>query len=188
MLETTNLTNHFLIAMPTLGDPNFFQTVTYVCVHNADGAMGIIINRPITDLDLGDVFEHMDIKAKDPMAKYLPVFEGGPVQRERGFVIHQPIGHWDDMITIGDYLGITTSRDIIYAIAEGRGPRNVLIALGYAGWAAGQLEQEMADNTWLSTPANHNIIFNTAPEQRWHAAAACLGVDLTLISTEVGHS
>jgi len=187
MLDNINLTNHFLIAMPSLGDPNFFQTVTYVCMHNEEGAMGIVINRPL-EVDLGDVLEHMEIEATDPNVTHLPIFEGGPVQRERGFVIHQPVGQWDAMLTIGNELGITTSRDIITAIAHGQGPKQVLIALGYAGWGAGQLEQEMADNAWLSTLADHNIIFHTPPEQRWHAAAAILGIDLTLLSAEVGHS
>jgi len=186
MLKTTYLTNHFLIAMPALGDPNFFQTVTYVCLHNRDGAMGIVINRPL-DIDLGDVLEHMDIEVEDIHASRMAVFEGGPVQRERGFVIHQPIGQWEAMMTINDDLGITTSRDIINAIANGQGPSNMLIALGYAGWGAGQLEQEMADNAWLSTPADYHIIFQTPPEQRWQAAAAGMGIDLNLLSNQVGH-
>ncbi|BAP54947.1 putative transcriptional regulator [Thioploca ingrica] len=186
LLEPTNLTNHFLIAMPNLWDPHFFHTVTYVCVHNDEGAMGIVINRPL-NVDLGDVLEHMDIEATDPFANRLPVFEGGPVQRERGFVIHQPAGRWDAMLTISEDLGITTSRDILNAIADGRGPKKVLIALGYAGWGAGQLEQEMAENAWLSTPADNHIIFNIPPEQRWQAAASRLGVDLTLLSSEAGH-
>jgi len=186
MFETTYLTNHFLIAMPTLGDPNFFQTVTYVCMHNEEGAMGIVINRPL-DVDLGDVLEHMNIEANDQRATRMPIFDGGPVQRERGFVIHQPVGQWDAMLSINNNLGIATSRDIISAIANGQGPSNALIALGYAGWTAGQLEQEMADNAWLSTPADYSVIFQTTPEQRWHAAAASMGIDLTLLSSQVGH-
>ncbi|HDN26312.1 MAG TPA: YqgE/AlgH family protein [Thioploca sp.] len=186
MLETTYFTGHFLIAMPTLGDPNFFHTVTYVCTHTEDGAMGIVINRPM-ELDLGNVFKHMGIEAQDSRATSLPIFEGGPVQRDRGFVIHQPPGQWEAVITTNDDLGIATSRDILSAIATGKGPHNVLIALGYAGWGAGQLEQEMADNVWLSTPADHHVIFNTPPEQRWHAAAARMGIDLNLLSSEVGH-
>ncbi len=149
--------------------------------------MGIVINRPL-DVDLGDVLEHMDIEAEDSQASRLPVFEGGPVQRERGFVIHQPVGEWDAMLAISDNLGITTSRDILNAIAIGKGPQKVLIALGYAGWAAGQLEQEMAENAWLSTLADTQIIFNTPPEKRWQAAAAQLGIDLNLLSGEAGHA
>ncbi len=186
MLETTYLTNHFLIAMPNLGDPNFFQTVTYICMHNDDGAMGIVINRQL-DIDLGDILEQMEIEGNNPCATRLPIFDGGPVHRERGFVIHQPAGQWNGMHIINDDLCITTSRDIIDAIANGRGPHNAMIALGYAGWDAGQLEQEIVDNIWLNTPADQHVLFHTPPEQRWHAAAACLGVDLTLLSTEVGH-
>jgi len=186
MFETTYLTNHFLIAMPTLGDPNFFHTVTYICLHNEEGAMGIVINRPM-DIELSELFEHMEIKSENPYANRLPVFEGGPMQPQRGFVIHQPAGEWNAMITVNNELCITTSRDIIEAIASGRGPQKALIALGYAGWGAGQLDQEMADNAWLTTPADHQILFQTPPEQRWHAAAAAMGVDLALLSTEVGH-
>lgn len=187
MLETTYLTNHFLIAMPTLLDPNFFRTVTYICMHNEEGAMGIVINRPL-DVDLGDVLEHMNIEIPDPAIARLPVFEGGPVQRERGFVIHEPVGHWDAMLTTGNNIGITTSRDILGAIAEGKGPQKVLIALGYAGWSPGQLERELVENAWLSTPADDQIIFQTPPHMRWEAAAAQLGIDLTLLSSEAGHS
>jgi putative transcriptional regulator len=149
--------------------------------------MGIVINRPM-NVDLGDVLEHMDIEAQDPVAARLPIFEGGPVQRERGFVIHRPIGEWDAMLTVSDDLGITTSRDILGAIAKGQGPHQVLIALGYAGWGAGQLEQELAENAWLSIPADDQIIFDTPPHKRWEAAAARLGVDLTLLSNEAGHA
>jgi len=185
-METIDLTDHFLIAMPTLGDPNFHQTVTYICSHTEEGAMGIVINRPI-NVNLGEIFEHMDIQVIDESASHARVFEGGPVQRERGFVIHQPVGEWDAMLPINSHLGITTSRDIIVAIAEGKGPLNFIVALGYAGWSAGQLEYEMAENAWLSTPADMHIIFNVPYEKRWNAAAKKIGVDLTLISSDVGH-
>lgn len=188
IIEPTNLTNHFLIAMPSLLDPNFFRTVTYICMHNEDGAMGIVINRPLVNIELGHVLKHMDIQADDFQALKLPIFEGGPVQRERGFVIHEPAGQWDAMLTMSDELGITTSRDILSSIACGRGPQNVLIALGYAGWAAGQLEQEMAANAWLNAPADTQILFSIAPEKRWQAAASRLGIDLTLLSSEAGHA
>jgi putative transcriptional regulator len=186
-IEVTNLTNHFLIAMPALADPNFSHTVTYICMHNEDGAMGIVINRPL-NVVLGDVLEHMDIELEDFRVAHLPIFDGGPVQRERGFVIHQPVGQWDAMLPISDELGIATSRDILTALARGRGPQRVLVALGYAGWAAGQLEQEMAENAWLSVPADASIIFNTPPAKRWQAAAGRLGVDMTLMSGEAGHA
>lgn len=149
--------------------------------------MGIVINRPIDNIELGEVLEQMKIETTDPLAQHLPVYDGGPVQRERGFVIHEPLGRWDAMLTIDNSIGVTTSRDILGAIATGRGPRHLLIALGYAGWAAGQLERELADNAWLSTPADKQIIFNTPVEKRWQAAAAKLGVDLHLLSGEAGH-
>jgi putative transcriptional regulator len=185
-METVDLTDHFLIAMPSLDDPNFFRTVTYICTHTEEGAMGIIINRPM-DVKLGEIFEHMDIEASDKNATAVRVFEGGPVQRERGFVIHKPVGTWDSMLPISSHLGITTSRDIITAIANGNGPTDFLIALGYAGWSAGQLEYEMGENAWLSTPADMQIIFHTPHDKRWEAAAKKMGVNLTLISSDVGH-
>ncbi len=184
MLET-NLTNHFLIAMPMLEDPNFFHTLTYICSHDEQGAMGIVINRPM-EVELSDVLAHMDITASDFSAGILPIYQGGPVQPERGFVIHTPVGHWDAMMQTGS-LGITTSRDILVALANGEGPEKTLIALGYAGWGSGQLEREMADNTWLSTLADEHILFDTPAEQRWQAAASKLGVDLNLLSTQAGH-
>jgi putative transcriptional regulator len=185
-METTNLTHHFLIAMPNLLDPNFFHTVTYICAHNEDGAMGIVINRPM-DVNLGEVLEHMNMTASYTPALEIPIYQGGPVQPERGFVLHQPIGQWDSMIRIKDAIGITTSRDILSAIAAGDGPHRIFIALGYAGWSAGQLEKEMADNAWLSGPADLSILFDVPAEKRWGAAAAGLGVDINLLHTQAGH-
>ncbi|MDM8565564.1 YqgE/AlgH family protein [Candidatus Halobeggiatoa sp. HSG11] len=186
MLETTYLTNNLLIAMPNLADPNFLKTVTYVCMHNEDGAMGIVINRPM-DIDLDDVLEQMDIESSNSIQ--IPIFDGGPVQRERGFVLHQPDHQqWNAMLKVSEEVNITTSRDIIVDIANNKGPNEVLIALGYAGWGAGQLEQEMADNIWLNTLVDNQIIFNTPPNQRWKAAVESLGIDLNLLSAEAGHA
>ncbi len=187
MLERSYLTNHFLIAMPALADPNFARTVTYICEHNADGAMGIVINRPL-ELSLGDVLGHMDITTEKSHVAQMPVVLGGPVQRERGFVLHQPAGDWEATLKVTDAIAITTSRDILSAIAEDSGPERMLIALGYAGWGAGQLEQEMADNAWLSGPANAEILFGMPYTERWEAAVALLGVDLSNLSDEVGHA
>ncbi|ROR34517.1 YqgE/AlgH family protein [Inmirania thermothiophila] len=181
------LTGQFLIAMPALADPNFARTVTYVCEHNADGAMGIVVNRPL-ELTLGELLDHLEIPCTDAALRARPVFYGGPVQRERGFVLHRPAGEWEASLRIGDDLGLTTSRDILAALAEGRGPEQALVALGYAGWAAGQLEQEMAANAWLSAPGDRGILFDLAPERRWEAAAALVGVDLNNLSGEVGHA
>lgn len=187
MAAPSYLTNHFLIAMPSLQDPNFARTVTYICEHNDEGAMGIVINRPL-DLHLGDVLSHMDIQARGQQVAQLPVVLGGPVQRERGFVLHQPATDWDATLRITDAIGVTTSRDILAAIADGKGPEQVLVALGYAGWAPGQLEQEMADNAWLSGPADAEILFDLPYQARWEAAAALLGIDLNNLSDEIGHA
>ena len=186
MLETTYLNNHFLIAMPNLLDPNFFHTVTYICMHNAEGAMGIVVNRPM-NVALGEILDHMEIPTTDEQAKQIPIFEGGPVQKERGFVIHLPQGTWDATLPIASDLGITTSRDILGAIATGTGPEKVLIALGYAGWDAGQLEEELAANSWLSVPADNAILFEVPIHKRWQSAAAKLGIDVNLISSQAGH-
>jgi putative transcriptional regulator len=186
-MQTTNLTNHFLIAMPALADPNFYHTVTYICAHNEDGAMGIIINRPL-GLSLGEVFRQMEISTSSTLIEHMPIYQGGPVQADRGFVLHQPLKKWDSSIEITDAMGIATSRDILDAIARGEGPEQVLIALGYAGWAPGQLEREIMENAWLNAPADTSIIFNTPIEQRWHAAAGLMGVALENLSIDVGHS
>lgn len=186
-MHSTNLTNQFLIAMPGLRDPNFYQTVTYICAHNDDGAMGIVINRPL-DIALGDVLVQMDMAPTDNRVNEQPVYHGGPVQTDRGFVLHEPLSEWESSINVDNVVGVTTSRDILQAIARGGGPKESLVALGYAGWAAGQLEQEIMDNAWLSGPADGDIIFKTPCEQRWHSAAALLGVDMNLLSSEIGHA
>ena len=187
MSETESLSNHFLIAMPTLEDPNFHHTTTYICEHDADGALGVVINRPL-DIQLGEILMHMDIHTDDVDIASLPVYMGGPVQSDRGFVLHEPTGNWEATLKVTDNIGITSSRDILAAIAAGEGPENAIITLGYAGWGAGQLEQELAANTWLSGPADRNIVFNIPYERRWLEAAALIGVDLHLISSEAGHA
>ncbi len=186
-MNPDNLTNHFLIAMPGLADPNFYRTVTYICAHNDEGAMGIVINRPL-DLDLRDVLQQMDIKFNNEFIDKTPVYQGGPVHTDRGFILHQPVMEWESSIVIGDDISITTSRDILQAIADGKGPERSFIALGYAGWAAGQLEQEIMENIWFNGPADMQIIFNTPSKQRWESAAIHLGVDPDKLSSDVGHA
>ncbi|MGD9602006.1 MAG: YqgE/AlgH family protein [Gammaproteobacteria bacterium] len=186
-MDTLDLTNHFLIAMPALDDPNFSRTVTYVCAHNEEGAMGIVINRPL-NIELGEVFAQMELESDDPGINACPVFQGGPVHRDRGFIIHRPARDWGSTIRVTEDIAISTSREILAAISRGEGPPDMLIALGYAGWAAGQLEEEIARNAWLSGPADLEIIFKAPPEQRWARAAARLGVDLARLSSEVGHA
>lgn len=187
MLDTVSLTNHFLIAMPNLGDPNFFRTVTLICEHSSEGAMGVVINRPL-DLSLQDIIGDMNIEVRDSASLGMPVHLGGPVQSNRGFILHEPIGDWESTLPITDSLGLSTSRDILEAILANQGPRHAMLVLGYAGWGAGQLEQELADNAWLSGPADRQILFETPPEARWHAAAGLLGIDLATISGEAGHA
>jgi len=181
------LTNQFLIAMPGLEDPNFFHSVTYICEHNKDGAMGLVINRPM-NMQLGEILEHIDIRDASIEARQIPLYLGGPVQQERGFVLHMPLGNWEATLQVTDRIGITSSLDILDAIAHDTGPEHCLVSLGYAGWGAGQLEQELADNAWLSGPADPDILFKKPDEERWKAAAATLGVDLDLLSGEAGHA
>jgi len=184
---TTSLTNHFLIAMPGLQDPNFSRTVTFVCEHSEAGAMGIVINRPM-EIQLGEVLSQLDIDPKTRDVSQIPVYLGGPVQTDRGFVIHDGDFSFDSTLTVTPNLSVTTSRDVLEAIANGNGPSNRLIALGYAGWGEGQLEQEMIANAWLSGPADPDVLFATPSAERWQSAAQRLGVDLNLLSGQAGHA
>jgi putative transcriptional regulator len=187
MMEQVSLANHFLIAMPSLADANFARSVTLICEHSDAGAMGIVINR-LTDLRLGDIFEQMKIVADRKTPIGTSVYLGGPVQNNRGFVLHEPLGDWESTLSVTDKFGVSTSRDILEAIAQSRGPEKFLVALGYAGWGAGQLEREISENSWLSGPANRDVIFDLPAEQRWKAAAQLVGVDLTTLSGEAGHA
>lgn len=187
-LRPTSLKNHFLIAMPAMSDPNFAHSITYVCEHNDEGAMGIVVNRPM-DLMVGDILSHLKIEQYDTSYDDVPVMCGGPVQMERGFVLHrfEPY-QWENSQRLHQDICLTSSRDILQAIAVNEGPRETLIALGYAGWSAGQLDDEMAQNAWLSVKADPRIIFSTPCEQRWQAAANLLGIDLSLLSDQIGHA
>ncbi len=187
MSFSTSLTNHFLIAMPGLKDPNFSRTVTYVCEHTEQGAMGIVINRPM-EVRLGEVLAQLDIASNDKGVLDAQVFLGGPVQPDRGFVLHTAEEGFDSTLSITPEISVTTSRDVLEAIADGKGPERKLVALGYAGWGGGQIEGEMSANSWLSGPADAEIIFNLPADVRWQAAAHLLGVDLNLLSGEAGHA
>ena len=182
-----NLTGHFLIAMPSLNDSFFNQAVTYICEHDEAGSFGLIINQQ-TDINLKQVIKEMKIESDDNYEKDQSIFIGGPVDQGRGFILHRPTGNWSSSLIINNNVALTTSKDILQAIANNEGPEDCLVALGYAGWAAGQLEQEMADNTWLSCPADEQIIFNTPVAERWKAAAKLIGVDLSLMSNDAGHA
>ncbi len=187
MNSTICLTNHFLIAMPQLQDAHFFHSVTYICQHDAEGAMGVMINRPL-EMQLADIFEQLNISSSDAKFGKETVYSGGPVQPSHGFVLHRPGKNWEGTMFISDEIALTASSDILNDIAHHNDPKERLIALGYAGWGAGQLEDELAQNAWLSVPADASIIFDLPFDQRWHAAASLLGVDISLLSDEVGHA
>ncbi len=182
-----DLTHHFLMAMPTMENSFFSRTVIYICEHNDQGALGLVINRSM-DLSLTGLFKQLGIACKDTLCNQSTVFVGGPVQVDCGFVLHKPVGKWQSTLAINHELGMTTSLDILKAIANAEGPEQTLVAMGYAGWAAGQIEHEMAQNDWLSVPANIEIIFDLPLEKRLSAAMALLGVDYNQLSGDVGHA
>ncbi len=186
-MQTVDLTNHFLIAMPAMADPFFSKTLTYICEHSEQGALGLVINRPI-DLTLKDLFDQLGISSDDKSLGGLPVMFGGPVQLDRGFVLHQPVGDWQSTMIVNHGVGLTTSLDILRAIASGDSPTQILVALGYSGWAPGQIEHELSQNAWLTVPASPRIIFELPSEERLTAAMHSLGVDFSSLSDEVGHS
>ena len=184
---TINLTDHFLIAMPAMADPNFARTLTYIAEHTENGAMGVIVNRPI-DMRVATLFERIDIPFEQPAFANLPVYFGGPVQSDRGFVLHRPAGQWHSTLRVSDSVGLTSSRDVLQALAIDGKPSEVLIALGYAGWSAGQLEHELAQNAWLTVPADLGIVFDLPPEERLAAAMQLLGIDFAKLSDVAGHA
>lgn len=184
----TSLKDHFLIAMPQMKDPNFAHSVIYICEHSPQGAMGIVINLPL-NINLNDVFENMNIHTDDQELAHTPVLAGGPIQKERGFILHKPDqDKWESSLELNQDLCITTSKDILEAIANHQGPNDIVIALGYAGWESGQLEREIQENAWICGPADPKILFNVAPENRWKAAGQMLGIDMDCLSSEVGHA
>lgn len=185
--SSDSLRDHFLLAMPSLTEGIFSHSVTYICEHGESGAMGIVINQPL-DLSVAEIFDHLQINSLRDFSA-APVMAGGPVQIDHGFVLHRDShDEWEASLHVTEEITLTTSRDILRAIAHGTGPEDYLIALGYAGWSAGQLEQELAENSWLTLPADSDIIFATPHEQRQAAAAALLGIDMNLISGEAGHA
>ncbi len=207
MVETGYLTNQFLIAMPNLLDPSFFHSVTYICEHNENGAMGVIINQPM-ELTMGELMEQMGETAPAHLRDKKTIYQGGPVSVERGFVLHRPLGQWESTLPVTDEIGLTASNDIIAAMAdnssrnlpespdesprepphERTAPKDYLITLGYAGWDAGQLEAEILENSWLSCGASPEVLFHTKPELRWEAAASLIGVNIHQLTGESGHA
>ena len=185
--QEASLSNQFLVAMPSVVQGEFDHSVTFLCEHNEAGAMGLVINRPTT-LKLADMFRHMGLEVDDFPDADTPVYWGGPVQTERGFVLHSPDEEWESSLKVSADVALTTSKDILVAISEGKGPKNYLVTLGYAGWTEGQLEEEVLQNSWLTTPPDPAILFATAAPSRWAAAAKLLGVDASLLSGEAGHA
>jgi putative transcriptional regulator len=187
MTPTVDLTGHFLIAMPAMADKNFARTLTLVCEHNEQGALGVIVNRPI-DMSLEDLFERIDMSLESPRFQGQPVYFGGPVQTDRGFVLHRPVGNWQSSIDVGNGLALTSSRDVLQSLGNDNEPGDVLVTLGYAGWQAGQIEWELAQNAWLTVRADPEIIFGLPPEERLIAAMQLLGVDFASLSDVAGHA
>jgi putative transcriptional regulator len=185
------LEDHFLIAMPSMLDPIFGGTVVYLCEHNAEGALGIIVNKS-TDMTLDSLLSKIDLKLeiehKSLPFSGIPVMFGGPVQIERGFVLHEPAVQFSSMLRVNEHVALTTSRDILEAVAAGDGPKQLMVSLGCAGWSAGQLEQEIARNGWLTVRADPSIIFDVPVEQRFAAAVKLLGIDPMMLTAEVGHA
>jgi len=186
-MSEPNYANQLLIAMPGMQDPNFETTVTLVCEHTEDGALGIVINRPL-DLRLADVLAQLELTAEDTAVGEARVLAGGPVGHERGFVLHPGGREWEATLEVSDDIRVTFSRDILAAIAAGSGPARSLVALGYAGWDAGQLETEMMANAWLNVTATPDIVFDVPFGQRWEAAARQLGIDITRLAIDAGHA
>ena len=189
--DRIDLTNQFLIAMPGMVDETFAGTVVYLCEHNEKGAVGLVINKPV-DIKLGNLFEKVELKLERSELAEQPVFFGGPVQTERGFVLHEKLGdgqaHYNSTMSVPGGLEMTTSKDVLEAMAEGSGPSKVLVTLGYSGWQPGQLEDELGRNGWLTVSADPKIIFDTPIEKRYDGALSLLGIDPRMLSQEAGHA
>ena len=186
-MDPVNLTHHFLIAMPNMVDPHFAKTLTFICEHNDKGALGLVVNRP-TEMTLQTLLEQVSIPLGTEELKSIPIHFGGPVQVDRGFVLHMPLGQWQSTLAVSPDVGLTTSKDILQAVARGDGPRQLLVTLGYAGWAPGQLEQELAQNAWLTVQAKAEVIFELPAEDRLPAAMSLLGINFASLSDEAGHA
>lgn len=187
MSKTGSLANHFLVAMPMLNDPNFSKSVVYICEHHVHGTVGLIVNRPMPfSLDL--VYHQLDIEPINLLSKDQPLLYGGPIQPERGFVIHRPFGIWQSSLALQDSVTVTTSNDIIRAIANDKGPADAMVTLGYSGWDENQLEEEVMHNTWLVCPYRPEILYEVPYAQRWEYAGSTIGVKMNLLTSESGHA
>ncbi|MEX1056601.1 MAG: YqgE/AlgH family protein [Natronospirillum sp.] len=179
-----NLSHHLLVAMPMIGDAFFARSVVYLVQHDEEGVMGVIVNKPVA-MTWDNLMRNLDI-ATAPNPEAPPLVFGGPVMRERGFVLHPEVGRWESSLN-NEHWGITTSRDILQAVVSGNGPEQVQICLGYAGWTHGQLEQELAENAWLALPATTDLVFDIPPYERYNAALTALGIDISQLSAG-GHA
>jgi putative transcriptional regulator len=186
-MESQNFTHHFLIAMPAMADPNFSGTVTYICEHNDNGAIGLIVNRP-SETNLSRLMSDIEIPLHRLEVGEHKVMRGGPVQTDRGFVLHAPLGKWGSSLVVADEVAMTTSKDILIALGAGDGPEDVIVTMGYAGWSPGQLEEEIAANAWLTVPADTAVLFRTPIEERFHAAIALLGIKPHQLAMMAGHA
>jgi putative transcriptional regulator len=182
-----SLKGHFLIAMPSLADPNFSETVTYICEHSAEGAVGLVINRVHPELTIDAVFKELQLESI-PLMDTLPIHLGGPVHEGQVFVLHGPPFGWEACCPVTPTVALSNSKDLLERLAKGQGPASFMITVGCAGWGPGQLEAEILANAWLSCPASETILFETPPENRWEEAARLMGVDLRLLSEEAGHA
>lgn len=182
-----NLTHHFLIAMPGLADSPFSRALVYLAEHNEDGALGVVVNRPM-ELTIKELLERIDIPLQHPERGDADVFFGGPVQTDRGFVLHRPLGDWQSSLKVNEDIALTSSKDILHALGEHGQPQDLLITLGYSGWGAGQLEDELAQNAWLTVAADPRIIFEVPAEDRLDAAIHLLGIDFYNLSDVAGHA
>jgi len=186
-MKRLNLTDHFLIAMPAMDDPYFSKSLIYIAEHNDQGALGIIVNRPI-NMTLASLFEKIEVPFESPELANLPVFFGGPVQTDRGFVLHRPIGAWQSTLVVNQEVGLTSSRDVLQAVARDGQPHEIMVSLGYSGWGGGQLEHELAQNAWLTVPAEPFILFDLPYEERLPSAMEMLGIDFINLSEKAGHA
>ena len=186
-MDTIDLTGHFLIAMPSMVDMRFSRTLTYICEHNEQGALGVIVNRPV-EMKMAELFTQLGTTLNRTELAEQHLYFGGPVETARGFVLHQPIGQWQSTLAVNGLLGLTTSKDILEAIGQGEGPDKLLVTLGCAGWDAGQLEDELAQNAWLSVAADAHVIFDLPADARLEAAMQLLGVDFANLSEDAGHA
>ena len=184
---STSLANHFLIAMPSMKDPNFDRSVIYLCEHHVQGSVGLIVNQPM-EFSLQLVFDQLKITSKFPEKNQSPLLFGGPNQPERGFVVHRPMGKWRSSLFLRDDVTVTTSNDIIRAMANNKGPKDALVTLGFAGWNSEQLEKEVMDNSWLVCPFNEVLLYDVPFAERWEYAGKLLGININELSPYTGHA